>query len=151
MDRAVTESLQGFESDAQWLKTRPGEQCRLIRVSSENTQRRYALVEIVSKPGDGTTLHVHEKEDEHMLVLEGTARIANGDNRFNAQAGELVSLRRGIPHAWGNRSNSDLRIVMLISPGGCEEILRLIPKTPLAELPALAGWFHIRALGPTPF
>ena len=107
--------------------------------------------EIVSKPGDGTTLHVHEKEDEHMLVLEGTARIAYGDNRFNAQAGELVSLRRGIPHAWGNRSNSDLRIVTLISPGGCEELLRLIPKTPFAELPALAGWFHIRALGPTPF
>lgn len=74
MDRAVTESLQGFESDAQWLKTRPGEQC-LIRVSSENTQRRYALVEIVSKPGDGTTLHVHEKEDEHMLVLEGPLEL----------------------------------------------------------------------------
>ena len=59
-------------TDKAWLATRPGEHC-LIRVFAKDTQGLYSVVEILSDPGDGTPLHVHEREDEHIAVLEGTA------------------------------------------------------------------------------
>ena len=134
----------------EWLKTRPGEHC-LIRVSAKDTNGLYSLVEVLSDPGDGTPLHVHGREDEHIAVLDGTARIAYGDKVFDAQAGDVVTLRRGIPHAWGNRSSEPLRMAVLVSPGGVEEMLALIVNASVADVPALAERFHVRVIGPAPF
>ena len=138
------------QTKGEWLETRPGEHC-LIRVSAKDTGGLYSVVEIVSDPGDGTPMHIHEREDEHIAVLDGTARIAYGEKVFDSQAGEVVTLRKGIPHAWGNRSSAPLRIAVLASPGGVEEILGLIAKTSRADIPALAERFHVRSIGPAPF
>ena len=83
------------QTKGEWLETRPGEHC-LIRVSAKDTQGLYSLVEVVSDPGDGTPMHIHEREDEHIVVLEGTARVAYGDKVFDSQAGEVMTLRKGI-------------------------------------------------------
>ena len=138
------------QTKGEWLETRPGEHC-LIRVSAKDTHGLYSLVEIVSDPGDGTPMHIHEREDEHVAVLEGTARIAYGDKVFDSQAGDVFILRKGIPHAWGNRSSTPLRVAFLVFPGGCEETLELIAKSSPADIPAIAERFHIRVIGPTPF
>ena len=138
------------QAKTKWLETRPGEHC-LIRISAKDTHGLYSLVEIVSDPGDGTPMHVHEREDEQIVVLEGTARIAYGDKVFDAHAGDVVTLRKGIPHAWGNRSSAQLRIAVLAAPGGVEEILDLIAKSSPADIPALAKRFHVRNIGKTPF
>ena len=151
MNKLVSETLPRENSnERRWLETRPGEHC-FIHVSAEDTNRLYSLLEIVSSSGDGTPLNVHEREGEHIFVIEGTARIAYGDKIFDVQAGDVATLRKGIPHAWGNRTNADLRIAVLAFPGGCEGILGLIAKTGEADLPALAERFHIRPLGPAPF
>jgi len=42
-------------------------------------------------------MHTHQNEDEHFLILEGTARIASGAETFYAAAGTSVTLRKGIP------------------------------------------------------
>jgi quercetin dioxygenase-like cupin family protein len=138
------------QANGEWLKTRPGEHC-LIRVSAKDTNGLYSLVEIVSDPGDGTPMHIHEREDEHIAVLEGTARLAYGDKVFDSHAGEVVKLCKGIPHAWGNRSSTPLRIAFLITPGGLEEITPLIANGTSADVPALAERFHVRIVGPAPF
>jgi len=151
MNKTASESLRRRATDdTQWLRTRPGEQC-LIRESSEDTNGLYAVLEIVSSPGDGTPLHLHANEDEHFLVVQGTARIAYGDKIFDLHAGDVASLRRGIPHAWGNRTKADLRLVILVSPGGCEEALRILAGNKDVDLRALGERFHITPLGPTPF
>jgi quercetin dioxygenase-like cupin family protein len=105
------------QTKEEWLETRSGEHC-LIRVSAKETQGLYSLVEIVSDPGDGTPMHIHQREDEHIAVLEGTARIAYGDRVFDSHVGDVATLRKGIPHAWGNRSRAPLRIAVLACPGG---------------------------------
>jgi quercetin dioxygenase-like cupin family protein len=138
------------QAKGEWFETRPGEHC-LIRVSAKDTRGLYSLVEIVSDPGDGTPMHIHETEDEHIAVVEGTARIAYGDKVFDSPAGDVVTLRKGIPHAWGNRSSAPLRIAVLASPGGIEAILDLIANANPADIPALAEKFHVRNVGPTPF
>jgi mannose-6-phosphate isomerase-like protein (cupin superfamily) len=135
---------------AEWLETRPGELCA-IRVDAVETNGVYSLVEIISSPGDGTPMHVHQHEDEHIIVLEGTARIACGDKVFDAEAGKVVTLPRNIPHAWGNRANARLRILVVAFPGGCEEVLRVIARGGAVDLPSFSTKFAISLLGPTPF
>jgi mannose-6-phosphate isomerase-like protein (cupin superfamily) len=138
------------EQAGDWLDTRPGEHC-LIRVPAAETNGLYSLVEIVSDPGDGTPLHVHQNEDEHMVVLEGRARIAYGDEIFDAEPGKMVTLKKGVPHAWGNRSNARLRIAVITSPGGVEECLRIIAKGGDIDVPALAERFGVSVCGEAPF
>jgi quercetin dioxygenase-like cupin family protein len=135
---------------AEWLETRPGELCA-IRVDAVETNGVYSLVEIISSPGDGTPMHIHQHEDEHIIVLEGTARIACGDKVFDAEAGKVVTLPRNIPHAWGNRANARLRILVVAFPGGCEEVLRVIARGGAVDLPSFSTKFAISLLGPTPF
>src|SRR5258705_2920703 len=101
-------SLPDRNERANWLQTRPGEFC-LIRVPAADTNGVYSFVEIVSLPGDGTPLHVHQDEDEYLFVVEGTARFALGDKQFDAAAGTMVTLPTNGPHACGNRSSSQLR------------------------------------------
>jgi quercetin dioxygenase-like cupin family protein len=151
MNRFLSETLPTENSgERRWLETRPGEQC-FVRVSADDTNRLYSLVEIVSSPGDGTPLHVHEEEDERIFVVEGTARIAYGEKIFDVHAGDVATLRKGIPHAWGNRTDADLRLAVLVFPGGCEEVLGLVAKTEEIDLPALAKRFNTTLLGPAPF
>jgi mannose-6-phosphate isomerase-like protein (cupin superfamily) len=134
----------------EWLDTRPGEHC-LIRVGAAETNGVYSFVEIISDPGDGTPMHLHQNEDEHIVVLEGTARIAVGDVVFDAEAGKMVTLPRKIPHAWANRSNSRLRIAVIAFPGGCEEALRAVARGGEVDLAALAAKFGVSHVGPAPF
>ena len=143
-------SLPDRNEQANWLQTRPGERC-LIRVPAADTNGAYSFVEIVSDPGDGTPLHVHRNEDEYLVVLEGTARVAVGDKIFDAAAGTMVTLPRNIPHAWGNRSDLRLRIAGICYPGGIEEALRIIAGGGLIDVAALAERFGVVALGPAPF
>jgi mannose-6-phosphate isomerase-like protein (cupin superfamily) len=93
-----------------------------------NGKPSQSVVEIVSDARDCTPMHIHQIEDEHFIILEGTARIAIGDKTFDAAAGTAVTLSKGVPHAWCNLSGSPLRMVVIASPGGIEEILRLIAK-----------------------
>ena len=139
-----------LEAQPEWLQTRPGESC-LIRVSAEETGGLYSVVEIISQPGDGTPLHVHANEDEYALVLEGTARIAYGDEVIDAKTGDSLLLKRGIPHAWANRTDQPMRLLMTCTPGGVEIALRLIAVQDFERLGAIGESLAVTVLGPTPF
>jgi len=133
-----------------WLQTRPGERC-FIRVPAGQTGGVYSAVEITSEPGDATPLHCHANEDEHLMVLQGIARVAVGGQVFSAKVGEAVRLPKLVPHAWGNRSSKLLRVVVVAMPGGVEEALRIIASGASRDLPAVAQRFGVTNLGPPPF
>jgi mannose-6-phosphate isomerase-like protein (cupin superfamily) len=138
----------GNRLDDEWLQARPGEYF-LIRIPSSATNGSYSVTEIISNPGDSTPVHVHEKEDEHMLVVEGTARVLYGDKTFDAAAGTMVSLARGVPHAWGNPTEAAIRLAITATPGSCEEALRLIATSgDQLDLRAIADRFAVRQIGP---
>jgi mannose-6-phosphate isomerase-like protein (cupin superfamily) len=73
----IESQAQAINNDnhGEWLQTRLGERC-LIRISAAETNGANSVVEIVSDAGDGTSLHIHQNEDEHFIILEGTAHIA---------------------------------------------------------------------------
>ena len=130
------------------MQSRPGERFS-IRVPATTTNGRYSVTGILSSPGDSTPVHLHEREDEHIFVVEGTARVLYRDNAFDATAGTVVSLARGIPHAWGNPTDTPLRLVTTATPGGVEEVLRLIATSgDQVDLVALADKYGVRLIGP---
>ena len=63
----------------------------------------------------------------------------------------MVTLPRNIPHAWGSRSDSPLRIAGIAYPGGAEEALRIIASRSVTDIAALAARFGVIVLGPAPF
>jgi quercetin dioxygenase-like cupin family protein len=136
------------ERRGEWLQSRPGERF-LIRIPAAATNGSYSVTEILSSPGDSTPIHVHKNEDEHILVVEGTARILYGDKTFDAAAGTVITLARGIPHAWGNPTDTALRLLFTVAPGGVEEVLQLIATSgEQLDLQALANKYAVRIIGP---
>jgi quercetin dioxygenase-like cupin family protein len=145
--KASNAHSSSHEAKGEWRQTRPGERW-LIRVSGVETAGAYSVIEIVSSPGDSTPKHDHQNEDEHILVVEGTGRNAYGDKISDAAAGTVVTLTRNIPHAWGNATESALRVKITATTGGGEEALRVIARGGDIDLNTLSENFGIRIVGP---
>jgi hypothetical protein len=65
---------------------------------------------------------------------------------FDATAGTAISLRKDIPHAWCNQSNSPARLLIACVPGGSEEALRLSANG--TDVAAVTERFAVRVVGP---
>jgi quercetin dioxygenase-like cupin family protein len=137
-----------------WLEARPGERF-LVRVPAEATGGAYAVVEVVSSVGDKTPLHVHTKEEEYILVVDGRLRAQLGEEIIEAGPGEMLTLPRNIPHAWGNAGDTPLRMMVTASPGGCERALIAAARRDAAflrdgeiDIAALGQRFGVTMIGP---
>jgi len=62
------------ELKGEWLEAAPGEHF-LIRIPGSETNNSYSVTEFLSSPGSSTPIHLHEKEDEYLLVVEGMVRV----------------------------------------------------------------------------
>lgn len=65
---------------------------------------------VENQPGEGPGLHWHPYP-ETWVVLEGTARIAVGDQSFVAEAGDTATGPARVPHCFTNVGDSVLRIL----------------------------------------
>jgi mannose-6-phosphate isomerase-like protein (cupin superfamily) len=136
------------ESKNEWSEITPGERFS-IRVSSEETNSVYTMLEIVADHRNGTPMHIHQNEDEHFIILEGTAHLACGDKTVDAPAGTSISVSRGIHHAWCNLSKTPLRMLVLFTPGGIDEMFRTTAQGGDNNIAALLEKFGTRIVGPT--
>ena len=135
----------------QWSDVIRGERF-IIRTSSAETNGAYSMLEVVADPRNGVPMHVHDNADEHFIILEGKAFIANGDTRAEVAAGSSITITRGVPHAWCNPSeDAPVRMLVIFSPGGLEELFRKHARTEPAEMTALANKFGTRITGPALF
>jgi mannose-6-phosphate isomerase-like protein (cupin superfamily) len=136
------------DSKSEWSEITPGERFS-IRVSSEETNSAYTMLEIVADHRNGTSMHVHQNEDEHFIILEGTARLAYGDKTVDAPAGTNITVSKGIHHAWCNLSESPLRMLVLFTPGGIDEMFRTTSNGGANNIADLLDKFGTRIVGPT--
>jgi mannose-6-phosphate isomerase-like protein (cupin superfamily) len=61
-------------SKSEWSDVTPGERFS-VRVPSEETDGTYTLLEIAADHRNGTPIHLHQNEDVHFIILEGTAPV----------------------------------------------------------------------------
>lgn len=87
-------------------------------IGDEETAGRFTLIEHTIPPRAlAAPVHTHEREDEYSWVLSGRMGAQIGDEVIVAGPGELVGKPRGIPHAFWNAGDEEVRLLELISPG----------------------------------
>src|SRR5215510_14563126 len=135
------------QEDDEWLRTPTGERFK-IHTSTEETVGRFTMLEMVADPRNRIPMHIHKHEDEHFIVLEGTLHIANGDTTLDAPAGTTVTVKKGVPHAWCNLSDTPLRVVIVFSPGRIEGMFREVTGRNMDEVMPILDKFGCLIVGP---
>jgi len=127
----------------------------LNKVEGADTDGAWALVE-QHVLGANPPLHLHEREDEAFYVLAGRVRVWVGDAEFEGDAGTFVLAPRGVPHTYARQPGEDLKLLVLVSPAGFEQMfddVALLSETEQndpAALGEIAAHYGIQILGPPP-
>jgi mannose-6-phosphate isomerase-like protein (cupin superfamily) len=145
----MTAAALGFRSphDGEWRQITPGERAR-FHASSAQTMGAFAIIELMVEPGNGVPMHVHGKEDEHFIVLEGKLQMAVGARRLDVVTGESITVGMGVAHAWCNASKAPVHMLAVFSPGGIEKMFRELEGVDPAEIEAIANRYGTRLIGP---
>lgn len=116
-----------------------------VLARSEDTGGAYGLVTAKCPQGAGPPPHIHSREDEGFLVMEGRINIWIGDEFYDVGAGSFVFLPRGIMHRFEAVGPGITTLACIVSPGGQENMFRVIGKpTTLASVPGpLVGGFPL--------
>lgn len=94
-----------------------------LRITGEQSNGLVAVIEGVVQHG-GPPLHVHENEDEVVIVLDGELTYQVGDERGALAAGGLLWFPRAVPHAVANLSGRTCRFLTVVTPAGIEAFFR---------------------------
>jgi len=140
-------AAHGDRSNSGWLHTSPGERFKILTPVSE-MDGAYTLLEVIADPQYGVPMHIHDNENEHFIVLEGTMRIANDDRTSEVGAGAVVTVNKGVPHAWCNLSEVPLRLLVVFSPGNVEGLFREVAARRSDDIAAILQRFGCRIVGP---
>jgi hypothetical protein len=134
-----------------------------VRLSGEQTGGAFSLAENLNRHGNGSPVHVHEHEDETLILLDGELRVSVGEEEHTAGPGTVAVLPRRLRHAYVVTS-ATARFLTLHIPAGFEQFaaeagqpvqaLELPPEPAgppdVATLAATAARHHITILAPPP-
>ncbi len=97
-----------------------GDLYRFLATGAE-TAGRYAFFEAVVLPGGGPPPHIHSREEEGFLVVEGEVVFYLVNERIVAGPGTYLNMPIGSQHHFKNESNQPVRMLILVAPAGLEE------------------------------
>jgi quercetin dioxygenase-like cupin family protein len=122
--------------DASFVSQDEGKKCNVfadtitIKISSGMTGGAYSVSEDVTPPGQGAPPHVHSRETETFVVLEGEYEFQCGDRKFKGSKGAMVVLPKEVPHAFRNAGNTTGRSLVILVPGGMEKVFEELGAMP---------------------
>lgn len=131
-----------------------------VHVNASRSDGRFGIWESIEPQGTALPLHVHHREDEQAVVLEGRVTLWVGDRVHHLCAGDTLALPRGVPHA--HRVTSPrARLLTVASPGGFERLFtelgvpsdrNIAPPPPpsFAARKELLTRLGVEAVGPPP-
>ena len=103
---------------------------QIIKVTGEDTNGAFTLIEQDNEPGVGIPMHVHKNEDEIFKVLEGKVEMTIGENTIILESGDLIFCPKGIPHSWKVIGNVNAKAILSIYPSGLENMFEELSKLP---------------------
>lgn len=154
-------TLQPYIASAQeqqqleWLSGHPVS----VLLDSAATGGQLMVLRSTPPAGSASPLHVHGREDEVFIMLEGAGIVVVGDRTVELGPGGVAFLPRDVPHAY--RITEDAHLLTICTPGGLEEFFRtagrdmaqprpegwaITPESMTAALTPLGG----RIVGPPP-
>jgi mannose-6-phosphate isomerase-like protein (cupin superfamily) len=102
----------------------------VLRATGETTNGAIAVFE-ENQPVD-TPLHVHEREDELFVVVEGEHVIQVGESEHRVGPGEVVFAPRGVAHAQRRVVPRMGRLLVITAPAGLEGFFRALAEAETA-------------------
>lgn len=100
--------------------------------TGDETDGKYATFEALVPPGSGPPPHVHSREEESFLVLEGEMTFQLGEERIVAGEGTFLNMPVGSLHCFKNESGKTARLLISVAPAGLEKMFFEV-GTPLAD------------------
>jgi quercetin dioxygenase-like cupin family protein len=100
--------------------------------TGDDTDGKYATFEAIVPPGSGPPPHVHSREEESFLVLEGEMTFQLGEDRIVAGEGTFLNMPVGSLHCFKNESGTMARLLISVAPAGLERMFFEVGQ-PLAD------------------
>lgn len=147
--------LRAGSREVWWIDSRVD-----VRLTAAETDGQLGMWLWVAQRGAASPLHVHQREDEQFLLIDGHARFRVGEQWLDAGPGDSIVLPRGLPHAYVITSKT-ARVVGTVTPGGMESFFTdlgapVVPGKSAAPPPAIdamaatAARYGVEILGPPP-
>jgi mannose-6-phosphate isomerase-like protein (cupin superfamily) len=115
----AVEPYLAHSGEARWY----GDSLFEFLIPSELTGGRLSVFRAMLPEGFSPPRHVHTREDEVFLVLDGDVRFDLDGRRLAAGPGTSVFMPRGVPHTF--RVESPVaRLLGVIAPGEFEQLFR---------------------------
>ena len=94
-----------------------------IKLTAADSGGQMTIVEVTEPPGAEAPLHVHHREDEAFVVLEGEVTLEVGGASAAAGPGDVAYGPRGVPHRYVVGPDG-CRMLLVCTPGGFEGLVR---------------------------
>lgn len=101
-----------------------------FKLTSEDTNGLFTLIEEVNPPGTMIPPHVHTNEDEIFKVLEGELEVTVGEQTTILKAGDLAFAPKNVPHMWKVVGDHDCKTILSIFPAGLELMFEELGSLP---------------------
>lgn len=101
-----------------------------VKLTGEDTQGRFTLIENENPPGTTLPVHVHRNEDEVFYVIEGRVEFDVAGERVVGESGATVFLPQGVPHTWRVVGEVPARMLIMLMPAGLEAYFRELSALP---------------------
>ena len=96
------------------------------------------VLELTVQPGAGAGPHLHTREDETVVVLDG-ALVVEDRERHELGPGDAYVLPRGVRHSFTNEGGASARALFFCAPGGLERFFRDLATAESDEAVAAAA------------
>ena len=87
--------------------------------TGEETQGRFALIEIVGRKSNVPPPHIHHREDETFYILEGAMTASVCGQTIKGTPGTVIFLPHNVVHSFEIESEQ-MRMLVLLTPAGME-------------------------------
>jgi mannose-6-phosphate isomerase-like protein (cupin superfamily) len=128
-----------------------------VKLTDAETAGDAFVFEDVCPPAIGVPPHVHQREDEILIVLEGEYEVFLDGRRFVATKGAVANFPRFVPHGFRNTGQEPARALFVVTPGHSfakffDELSSLpsnVPPDP-AKVAEIFGRYGMEILAPQP-
>ena len=87
-----------------------------VLLSGSDTNGLLSVFEDIVEPGLGPCQHIHHKQDETFIFLEGTFDVKIDGKLFRMNAGDTAFIPKGSIHGWKNVGKEMGRLRYIFSP-----------------------------------
>jgi quercetin dioxygenase-like cupin family protein len=91
-----------------------------FKLNAEDTGGAFSLGLVTTSPGGGPPLHVHRREDELFIILEGELEALTPSGWVTARPGDVIYLPADVPHTYRNAGTIPAKFWVLANPAGFE-------------------------------